>query len=286
MPAVSVIIPTFNRAHCLRTAVDSVLSQSFTDLELIISDDGSTDETAELLASYTDPRLKHLKSGSNFGASAARNKAIATAASPLIALLDSDDFWLPNKLETHITWMNGNSKVLAAFTDYQFLRMKNNKLTVRRPQAERSDWAWDLLFYCRAAAGSTLIARAEAFETYGGFDETLQRFEDWDWLLKLAFDQKLAKVSFVGSQVTRRGHFSWADLERSQAVIHQRWSPKAVERFGKTGEDRLQAGCHIQRATSAHDGGDKFATLRHLTIAFRLQPSSVAKFCFSRLTGF
>ncbi|MDA9009510.1 glycosyltransferase [Alphaproteobacteria bacterium] len=285
MPAVSVIIPTFNRAHCLRTAVDSVLSQSFSDLELIISDDGSTDDTAGLLASYTDSRLKHLKSDSNSGAAAARNKAIAVATSPLIALLDSDDFWLPAKLETHVAWMDSNSGVLAAFTDYQFLRTKNNKLTVRRPQEERSDWAWDLLLYCRAAAGSTLIARVKAFETYGGFDEALQRFEDWDWLLKLAFDQKLAKVPFVGSQITRRGHFSWADLEEAQAVIRQRWSPKAIELFGKAGVDRLQAGRHLQQATSAHDQGNKFATVRHLTTAFRLQPLSVAKFCFSRLTG-
>ena len=95
-PLVSVIIPTYNRGWVLREAIDSVLAQYFKDFELIVVDDGSTDNTGEILYSY-DQDLIVLRQ-SNRGVSAARNRGIALARGRLIAFLDSDDLWLPRKL--------------------------------------------------------------------------------------------------------------------------------------------------------------------------------------------
>ena len=98
-PAVSVIIPTFNRAYCLRRSIDSVLAQTFTDFELIVVDDGSTDNTSALLETIGDPRLRVLRHPTNKGVAGAINTGIRNAKAAIIALQDSDDEWVETKLE-------------------------------------------------------------------------------------------------------------------------------------------------------------------------------------------
>ena len=283
MPAVSVIIPTYNRAHCLETAIASVLAQDFGDFELIVSDDGSTDRTEELVSGIADSRIAYLKNQANSGAAAARNLAIERSIAPLIAFLDSDDIWLPGKLDTRLRWMQQQPTVLASFTDYQLFRESNGKTSVRSPHAERNDWAWDLLLYCRAAAGSTLLARREAFEIHGFFDMTLTRFEDWDWLLRLAFENHLAKAPLIGSQVTRSGHQGWPDLAPHYDTMINRWKRSTEQKYGQEGLKRLRAGASIQQATSAYAAGDRFSALPHLIAAFAKQPNATFRFCASRL---
>jgi len=99
-PAVSIVIPAFNASWCIRRAVDSVLAQTFTDFELIVVDDGSTDETAEILRSYGD--ALRVVSQPNGGMSCARNAGIRIARGRYIAFLDADDRWLPAKLERQV----------------------------------------------------------------------------------------------------------------------------------------------------------------------------------------
>ncbi|NJN86713.1 MAG: glycosyltransferase family 2 protein [Leptolyngbyaceae cyanobacterium SL_7_1] len=95
---VSVIIPTYNRADLLSRAIDSVLNQTLTNLELIIVDDGSTDNTAEVVNSFNDSRIRYIPLGKNCGGGYARNHGIHLATGEFIAFLDSDDVWLPEKL--------------------------------------------------------------------------------------------------------------------------------------------------------------------------------------------
>jgi len=99
---VSVVLPTFNRADTVGRAIRSVLDQTFTDLELIVVDDGSTDDTVAVLARFADPRLRVLRSTVNRGVSAARNKGIEEARGRFIAFEDSDDSWRPQKLQRQI----------------------------------------------------------------------------------------------------------------------------------------------------------------------------------------
>jgi len=105
-PLVSVIIPTYNRAWVLKEAIDSVLAQEFKDFELIVVDDGSTDNTGEILDSYEQDIL--VLRQSNKGVSAARNRGIDAAEGRLIAFLDSDDLWLPRKLSSQVDFFNSN----------------------------------------------------------------------------------------------------------------------------------------------------------------------------------
>ena len=115
---VSVVIPTYNRAHTVLDAVWSVLTQRFRDLELIVVDDGSTDDTAARLAAVGDPRLQVIM-GRHAGVSAARNLGVAKASGDLIAFLDSDDLWHPDKLACEVAFLTRHPEVDAVFTDLE-----------------------------------------------------------------------------------------------------------------------------------------------------------------------
>src|SRR5210317_699273 len=120
LPLVSVIIPTYNRGWILTEAIDSVLAQDFKDFELIVVDDGSTDNTRQILDSY-DQDLIVIRQ-SNRGVSAARNRGIAAAAGRLVAFLDSDDLWLPRKLSRQVDFFNSNPDTVINQTEEIWMR--------------------------------------------------------------------------------------------------------------------------------------------------------------------
>ena len=101
-PVVSVIIPTYNRAHLIGRAIRSVLDQTYQDWELIVVDDASTDDIPGIVKGFTDGRVKYIRHDENKGAAAARNTGIQAARGAYIAFLDSDDEWLPEKLERQV----------------------------------------------------------------------------------------------------------------------------------------------------------------------------------------
>lgn len=181
-PFVSVVIPSFNRAHRVGDAIRSVLAQTFQDFEIIAVDDGSTDATISALKEITDPRLRILRHPVNRGAAAARNTGIAEATGRYIALLDSDDTWYPQKLERQLAWLKQNSGRARAVCSGFELVLPGNRAVQRQsePFLEQSH----LYLGCRCGPGSTLVAEASVFEEAGLFDEALRRLEDWDWLLR------------------------------------------------------------------------------------------------------
>ena len=109
-PKVSVIIPTYNRAEYLGEAIQSVFDQTFEDFEILIVDDGSTDDTQQLVLSFHDPRLRSFYQN-NCGISAARNAAIRSADGEYIAFLDSDDVWLPELLESQVAVLDRRPEI-------------------------------------------------------------------------------------------------------------------------------------------------------------------------------
>ncbi|MHB8539533.1 MAG: glycosyltransferase family 2 protein [Candidatus Acidiferrales bacterium] len=116
---VSVVMPAFNRAWIIGEALQSVFAQTFEDLEVIIVDDGSTDNTAEVVASFTDPRLKYIKKDQNTGCAAAYNTGIRAAAGEYVSTLDSDDLWKPDKLEREVRFLDTHREVQAVFSDLE-----------------------------------------------------------------------------------------------------------------------------------------------------------------------
>jgi glycosyltransferase involved in cell wall biosynthesis len=179
-PLVSIIIPTYNRAWIVRDAIDSVLGQTYADFELIVVDDGSTDRTPEILNSYGD-RLRVIRQA-NQGVSAARNRGIGASSGPLIALLDSDDIWLPEKLTVQVDFFKKHPSALICQTEEIWIR---NGLRVnpgkrhRKPSGVIFERSLDL---CLVSPSAVMVRRA-LLEVVGLFDENLPACEDYDlWL--------------------------------------------------------------------------------------------------------
>jgi glycosyltransferase involved in cell wall biosynthesis len=185
-PAVSVVIPAWNAAWCVGKAIDSVLAQDFRDFEVIVVDDGSTDDTAVILSTYDDAiRVIHQP---NSGLSSARNTGIREARGEFIAFLDADDWWLPGKLGRQIGLMRSRPN----------LGFSSTAARVEDPQGQLVNvWAcahWQGPFLVHlfgsnadvAGSGSAVTARRELFQQAGCFDESLRSLEDIDMWMRLA----------------------------------------------------------------------------------------------------
>lgn len=185
-PEVSVVIPTYNRQDTILRAVGSVLGQTHRDLELIVVDDASTDDTEAVLAGIGDPRLRQHRHTQNRGAAAARNTGIAAATGDCIAFLDSDDAWLPHKLELQLAALRAAPAEQAVSCHGVVMHLLDHRIEREMPLQPAADWKLRLALGCDLSPGATQLARREAFARTGPLDETLPRFEDWDWLLRYA----------------------------------------------------------------------------------------------------
>ncbi|MEM1316228.1 MAG: glycosyltransferase family A protein, partial [Pseudomonadota bacterium] len=140
VPAVSVVMPVYNAAGTLTRAAGSVLAQSFSDLELILVDDGSADESAARAEALDDPRVKTIRFAANQGAAAARNAGVAAARAPLIAFHDADDVWVFDKLERQLARLAAAPEAVAVYTGALFYdlvpepRYAARRRVLRRPE--------------------------------------------------------------------------------------------------------------------------------------------------------
>jgi len=199
MTAVTVIIPTYNRADVLPRAVESVLEQTYEDLELCVVDDGSTDQTAACLDRFDDPRMEAITHETNQGANAARNTGIDSADGEYVAFLDSDDEWKPTKLERQLQRVERDDEEwVGAYCDAEMaaegvtggLRGTAAAYLERLDDAGVQEGGEELAGELLAgnvytAAGSTFLVRTDVARGVGGFDENLDRFQDPEFVLRI-----------------------------------------------------------------------------------------------------
>ena len=171
-PTVSVIIPTYNRAHLVGQAIRSVLNQTYQDLEIILVNDGSTDNTEEIVKGFNDDRIRYIRHDENKGAAVARNTGIKAALGEYIAFQDSDDEWLPEKLEKQIrVFKNASTKVGVVYTD--MWRIRGSK---------RKYWHSPIM----GIAIQTTVIRRQCFDRVGVFDERFPRLIESDLFIRLS----------------------------------------------------------------------------------------------------
>ncbi len=182
-PVVSVIIPAYNRAGMLIEAVESVLAQTYSDYELIIIDDGSTDETQALLKSFRQPLSVYGQE--NRGVSAARNKGAALAKGKYLAFLDSDDLWLPDKLNRQMNFFHQNQAALICQTEEIWIRRGQRVNPKNRHQKPSGRIFLPSLSLCLVSPSAVMI-RKDLFEEMHGFDESLPACEDYDLWLRIS----------------------------------------------------------------------------------------------------
>ncbi|MGB5747146.1 MAG: glycosyltransferase [Desulfobacterales bacterium] len=183
-PEVSVIIPTYNRAWVLREAIDSVLAQDFKDFELIVVDDGSTDNTRQILDPY-DQGLIVLRQ-SNKGVSAARNRGVAAARGRLVAFLDSDDLWLPRKLSSQVDFFNSNPAALINQTEEIWMR-NGVRVNPKNRHHKFSGMIFEQSLALCLVSPSAVMMKRSLFDEVGLFDENLPACEDYDLWLRISW---------------------------------------------------------------------------------------------------
>lgn len=220
---IDVIIPTYNRAAYLERAIQSVLNQTYQDFTLHIVDDGSTDETKEILAKYIGHSKVVIHSQENQGVSAARNLAARNSNSPWISFLDSDDEWLPHKLEAQMKFLQKNPSCQFLHSEEIWIR---NGVRVN-PKVKHNKGPENLfersLAFCLISP-STVIMRRDLFNQHGQFDESFTVCEDYDlWLKVLASTE----IGFLPEYLTHKygGH---EDQLSTQFVAMDYWRIKSL----------------------------------------------------------
>lgn len=177
--SVGVVIPTFNRAHTLGRALDSVISQTLLPQQVIVVDDGSTDSTADLVAGYTGVRYLRQE---NRGVSAARNLGIRHCGCDWVALLDSDDEWLPEKLEVQFGALAENSGHRLIHCDEIWIR-DGRRVNAADRHRKRGGWIFEHCLPLCVISPSAAVIEKGLLEEAGGFNEELPACEDYDlWL--------------------------------------------------------------------------------------------------------
>ncbi len=202
LPVVSVIIPTYTRWPLVREAIESVLAQSYRPVELIVVDDGSTDDTASQLAEF-GTTLRVIEQPQK-GVSAARNRGASIARGRYLAFLDSDDLWLPDKLAIQTAFMEDHAEVEICQTDEIWLRRGirvNPRARHRKPSGDIFRRSLDL---CLVSPSAVMVTRA-LFNRSGGFDEDLPVCEDYDLWLRIATKHSIPLIA-KALTIKRGGH--------------------------------------------------------------------------------
>ena len=187
MSVVSVIVPTYNRARMVVESVESVLAQSFSDFEVIVVDDGSTDTTREVISAFTDDRIHYIYQD-NRGRSAARNRGIEASEGEYLAFLDSDDLFLPEKLEVQTATLDTRPEIGVVYSDGYFCDEEGRSLMRFSDfHPELGDgFVLDRIVRYNFIETATPLIRRTCFDRVGLFNEALVTHEDWEMWIRLA----------------------------------------------------------------------------------------------------
>lgn len=277
MPQVSVIIPTYNYGHFIKEAIKSVLSQSYSDLEVIVVDDGSADGTRNIISSIKDSRISYIYQV-NQGLASARNSGIEIASGEYIGFLDADDIWMPNKLELQLSRFKKRSDVGLVYTGYEVIDDSGTYIVTRKAHKIEGDLISQLILgNIVSGSATTSLVRRKCFEMVGLFDESLISCEDWDMWLRIAsvwdfdcIDQPLAKIRIHGGNMTcdprlmEKGLFS---------VIEKLYSEDNLSSELKLRKPMALARAHRDSANIYFRSGQIKDAFTHLIKAFRLVPN-------------
>ncbi len=249
MTRVSVIIPTYNRAQLVTRAVSSVLFQTFRDFEVLVVDDGSTDDTMDRLVQF-GRRITVLRHSGNGGVSASRNTGIRASNASFIAFLDSDDYWFPEKITAQLAFFKKNPDAVACQTEELWLRNGRRVNPRNKHRKPSGDIFLPSLKLCLVSPSAVMV-RASLFREVGLFDESLPACEDYDLWLRISCRHPIDLIE-KALVVKTGGH---ADQLSARYMGMDRFRIKAME--------KILAGGKLT-------GGQRTATLEELAFKCRI----------------
>ncbi len=194
MPKVTVVIPSFNHAKYIAGSIQSVLSQTYQDFEIVVTDDGSSDGTAHVVRTCKDPRIRLFCFERNQGASAALNNCVREAKGEYIAVLSSDDLFRRDKLEKQVLYLSENPRIGAVFSYPQFIDEIGNDIpegedpyhgVFEQPNRTRFEWLNQFFFRANALCHPTVLIRKACYEEVGYYDERFAQLPDFDFWIRL-----------------------------------------------------------------------------------------------------
>ena len=235
MPKVSVIVPAYNAERTILPAVQSILDQTWSDLEIIVVNDGSTDATRAVLSALRDQRISLLTCDKH-GVAAARNHGIAISRGEFIAFLDADDLWTRDKLQLQLEALDRRPVAGAAYSWTAFVDDCGRFLFAKVPQYVEGDVYRELLVNFFLASGSNVLFRRRCLEAACAFDPEFQPVEDWEFWLRMARRWPFALVPRY--QVFYRFGTGSASTNVERYVDHIR---KVVDREMSQGPSDLKA---------------------------------------------
>ena len=241
-PIVSVVLPTRDRAASIGDAIESVQAQSFTNWELIIVDDGSRDRTSDLVAAFLpDRRIRYVVQDAS-GHAAARNHALRLSHGGLIAYIDSDNLWYPHFLDAALGARGASGSRL------RLRRARDRSASPGTAHDPVEAFDWDRLLRANYIDLNTIVHRSSLTETYGGFDEALDRLVDWDLLLRMTQDKPASRVPVLAAQyrvVDDRRVSVTSPFQSNYDAVRRKWSVSAEDGVGEPGaqpdKDQLAA---------------------------------------------
>lgn len=282
MPLISVVIPAYNAEKTIKATVESVLNQTFSDIELIVINDGSKDSTLNILSNIKDSRLKVI-SHSNSGPQISRNRGIKEATGEYISFLDADDLWTPDKLESQFDALQADPEAAVAYSWTDWIDESDRFLRRGTHISATGDVFAKLLLIDFVESGSNPLIRRPALDAVGNFDEALVGGQDWDMWIRLAAKFPFTVVS--SPQILYRKYpnsNSWSNnVERQEIgfkrVIEKALSeaPDSVKRYQKDIISNRYK-CLIVDALERPAGRKRaLTTARFLWIALKNDPSLI-----------
>lgn len=291
---VSVIIPSYNRAGVITRAIRSVQEQTYEDWELIVVDDGSRDNTEEIVRSFDDDRIRFIRHEYNVGGAAARNTGIRESDGDVIAFLDSDDEWQSKKLQAQVNVLEQCGPDTAVVYCRSALLL-NGTMIVPGPRSQRmrsGNVLSDLLLGWCPPTTSMFVVRRSAFERAGLFDEALPSFQDYDMWLRLAKHYMFDYVDDVfvlrhddgGGQITKNYE---ARLDGTRTFF-SKWESEVVARFGQGKANKIKTYMlsRVYRNAIKYDSDNAFSHILSLYRVGGLTVTDVMKGCMIKVFGY
>lgn len=280
MEKISVIIPTYNGSENIQRAITSVLNQDYPNIEVIVVDDASTDNTVEVVNGIKDSRLKIIEHKVNKNGSAARNTGIKVSTGKYIALLDDDDEWLPTKLSKQTEYLKkkDNKEWKAIVGSYVTEKNGKQKETILTKEGDLRKEV--LLMEVSMSVGSGILIEKKAIEELGGFDEKYLRHQDLEFILRYFRKYKLATFSDI--ILKRFGHSGTPSGEKILVVkgLYLEDFKLDIESFGEKVAKKIYARQWLQVSKHFSLDGDLENTLKYYfkSLSFGILKANTIKF--------
>jgi len=281
MSSVSVVIPTYNYGGFIAQAIESVLSQTLKPAEIIVVDDGSTDETESAVGSFGD-KIHYIRQ-ENAGVCAARNSGVAESTGRYIAFLDADDQWMPTKLEKQLKKFESDPEIGLVHCGMRHFDGETGQTLDLLTEGQEGWVADELLLWERPAvnvSGSAVMVTREAFDTVPGFDARQKVGEDWDFCYWVA---RKFKVGFIAEPLVnyrihaRAAHNNVREMERGMSLFYEKAFASADPKIHAL-KNRAYGNFHRILSGSYFQSGDYGEFLKHAVKSLQYRPSSIGYF--------